>query len=392
MTTSAPRFHPLTFVDEPDGVTVGRPDVDEYVTLPTDGAELLRRLAAGMPPDDAARWYHEAFGEPVDIADFLDSLTELGFVLGADEQPADTRRVRYQRLGVALFSPLACCVYAAVVAVAVVAMVRDPRLFPHPSNVFFTSSLVVVQITLFGLQIPATLLHEAAHTLAGRRLGLPSSLSISRRLYFVVFETSLNGLHSVPRNKRYLPFLAGVLVDVVLVALLTLLAAACGHGGAAWLGRVALAVAYTGILRIAWQFYVFLRTDFYYVLTNALRCTNLHEATSAYLRARLRWLPGRTAPATDSEQFTDRDRQVAPWFGWITMLGVLFLVGTTAFGIIPVAIDFIHRVSAAIGNGITDGAAFWDSLASITIVALQLVVAPLLAGRRRRTPARVAES
>lgn len=389
---SAPRFHPLTFVDERDGVTVGRPDADEYVTLPTDGAELLRRLAEGMPPDDAAQWYHEAFGETVDINDFVESLTELGFVLGADEQPADTGRVRYQRLGIALFAPVAFCCYTVIIVAAIVIMLRDPGLFPHPSNVFFTSSLVVVQITLFGLQIPATLLHEAAHTLAGRRLGLPSRLRISRRLYFVVFETSLNGLHSVPRSRRYLPFLAGVLVDLVLVALLTLLAAACGQGSAAWLGRVALALAYTGILRIAWQFYVFLRTDFYYVLTNALRCTNLHEATVAYLRTRLRGLPGISAPATDSEQFTDRDRQVAPWFGWITVLGVLFMLGTTAFGIIPVLIDFVHLAGTAIGNGFTDGAAFWDSLASITIAAVQLVVLPLLAGRRRRTPASAVES
>src|SRR5215813_14706271 len=70
------------------------------------------------------------------------------------------------------------------------------------------------------------LVHEGYHALAGRRLGLNSTLRIGHRFIYVVFETSLDGLVAVPRRQRYLPMLAGMLTDVVALAALILAAAA----------------------------------------------------------------------------------------------------------------------------------------------------------------------
>jgi len=131
-------------------------------------------------------------------------------------------------------------------------------------NVFFSPSFVVVQVVLALAQLPAVLWHEWFHVLAARRLGLPSRLGIGRRLYFVVFETELNGLLGVPRRHRYLPLLAGMLADVLIFSGLTLAAAVDLNDGLSWVGRLCLALAYTVLLRLAWQFYVFLRTDLYY--------------------------------------------------------------------------------------------------------------------------------
>src|SRR5690348_9723662 len=178
-------FHPLTYVEEHDGITVGRPDAESYATLPEDGAALLRRLSEGMPVPEAADWYRTEFGEPIDMEDFVAALHELGFIREAGESPAVAREVRFQRLGRAVFSPLAWAGYAVLVAVALVLMAARPHLRPHAENVFFTSSLVAVQLVLTFSQIPALLLHEGYHVLAGRRLGLPSKLSVGRRLYFL---------------------------------------------------------------------------------------------------------------------------------------------------------------------------------------------------------------
>ena len=70
------------------------------------------------------------------------------------------------------------------------------------------------------------LCHEAFHAPDGRRLGLNSKLSIGRRFYYLVFVASLDGLVAVPRRKRYLPMLAGMVLDVLVAASLTVAASA----------------------------------------------------------------------------------------------------------------------------------------------------------------------
>src|SRR2546430_1847456 len=158
-------FHHLTFVEQRRGVTVGRPDTKTYVVLPVDGAELLRRLAAGMPSAEAARWYGETFGEPVDVDDFVAALRELGFIRAAGEERHTPPAVHLPRLGRAAFSGLAWIVYSVVALLALLALTTHAELRPHAGNVFFTDSLIIVQLALAGLQIPAALWHELLHVL-----------------------------------------------------------------------------------------------------------------------------------------------------------------------------------------------------------------------------------
>ncbi|HEX4221949.1 MAG TPA: hypothetical protein VHZ97_06295, partial [Pseudonocardiaceae bacterium] len=247
-------FHALTFVDEPEGVMVGRVGADSYFLFPADGAALLRQLADGMTPAKAERWYASCFGETVDITDFLATLDELGLIATGDAPSAPTP-VGFQRLGRAIFSPVALACYLAVVAGAVVELVLLPALLPRPGDVFFTSSLIVTQLVLAALQVPLVGWHELFHVLAGRRLGVPSRLGITRRWFFVVFETELNGLLGVPRRSRYLPFLAGMMADAVLFGVLTLILTTLVDP-ASLAGRVLLAVRVVLVMRLIWQFFV----------------------------------------------------------------------------------------------------------------------------------------
>src|SRR3954447_26088778 len=151
------RFHPLTFLADGDDVVVGRPDVDSYVVLPTDGAALLRRLHDGDGTAEAAGWYAQEFGEPVDVDEFVGDLRELGFLRddeGDDLPPDPVGPVRYRRLGAAVFSPPAWIAYLAVVLTATVLAVVHPELAPRHEHVFFTGSLLVVELSLFALQFP----------------------------------------------------------------------------------------------------------------------------------------------------------------------------------------------------------------------------------------------
>jgi hypothetical protein len=199
-------FHRLTFVADGAEVLVGRPGTDSYAVLPPDGAEALKRMTRGDAPGEVAAWYEETHGQLLDIDDFVASMSELGFLLEpGEEAESHDQPVRLQGLARALFSLPAFIAYGAVIVAWVAAIASKPDLVPSPQQVFFSDSAVLVQLLIVFGQIPWLLLHEAAHVLAGRRLGLPSELGFGTRLYFVVFETrmpSLSGSASTPRPMR----------------------------------------------------------------------------------------------------------------------------------------------------------------------------------------------
>lgn len=397
------RLHRLTFLDEGEEVTVGRPDVDSYCVLPADGAALLRELAAGRTPRDATRWYTDTYGEAVDLAEFLAAMAELDFVATGTEPAPEPPPVRWQRLGRAAFSPAAWLCYAALTTAAVLAMVRHPDLAPHYRHLFFTPYMTVLELALFAGQFPLVLVHEAFHTLAGRRLGLRSRLSVGRRLYFVVFETSMDGLVTVPRRGRYLPMLAGLLADVLVVSVLTLVAAALRRpdGGLPLAGGICLALAFGTVLRAVWQFYFYLQTDLYHVVVTVLGCVDLQATARRMVRNRVNRLLGRRHQMVDESTFHPRDRTVARWYSWLFVAGYAFSIATLLLAALPSMARVLGTVfgrllagTALAGTGQGNGAAGLAD--SVVFLLLNLGQIALIAGlvsrerrRRRQTAAAV---
>lgn len=379
-------LHPLTFLDEEDDVTIGRPGSDVFVVLPHDGAALLRRLAAGATIREAQNWYQKVYGTPVDIDDFLQTMEALGFVAGPEQQPSGPanaaradRPVPGQRLGGVLLGRPACLLYAAVIAVAIGLMLDRPSLRPAPGRIFFTSSITIVMIVAIAGQIPLLLAHEGFHALAGRRIGVHSRLMISRRLYFVVFETDLSGLLAVPRRRRYLCFLAGSLLDLVLISVFTIGAAL----DAGVFGRLCLALIFPIVIRLEYQFVFFIRTDLYYVLATALRCHDLDGAANALLRRWFSALAGRTPTTENLDQYSDRDRALARWYAPVKLVGIAVLLAIWAFSITPILWRTVLLLLATLQHGATDPH-LADRIIFSVINLLQLALLVVLYSRERR--------
>ena len=359
------RFHPLAFLEDGGEVVVGRSDIDSYGVFPTDGAALVRELAAGRAPADAADWYAETYGERVDMADFLATLHELRLVRSEQEpEVAATAPVRGQQLGRALFSAPAWALYATLLGAAVLVCALDAGMVPRTENVFFTESLVIVAIAVFAGQLALTLLHEVFHVLAGRRLGIRSRVRISRRMYFIVLETNLDGLAVVERRRRYLPILAGLLADALAVAGLTVLAALTRE----WtvVSGACLALAFTTLPRIAWQFYLFMRTDIYHLITTATGCVDLDTAARALIANRVNGLLGRRDRLRDERAWGTRDLKLARWYGPLLVIGYAWMLAVLVIVLVPLLLRF------------------WDSALLLVLTLSQLAVALALALRERR--------
>jgi hypothetical protein len=385
---SGVRLHRLTMVTEDDGVMVGRPDIGSYALFPREGAEALRRLDSGIPLPEVARWYEEASGDPLDVDDFLEVLADLQFLRAEGEDTPAVPPIRWLRLGRWVFSWPAWVCYVTVLVAAVVEMARDPALRPSYHHIFFTHYLALIPIALTAAQVPCILLHESFHALAGRRLGLPSTLRLSRRLYYLVAETQLDSLLSVPRRRRYLPFLAGILADAVLIAGLTLLAVLGQHlGVAAWLPGLCLAVAFTCVLRLIWQFMFYLETDLYFVVSQALRCADLQNATRFYIRVRWRRLRRRPAPQTDAD-WTDRDRAMARWYAPLLVVGYGFSLFSLVWAGIPTTVHFWSLIVHRFHGSQTPTAGILDALSFVLLSSLQWGLLAYVAIRDRRARTR----
>uniref|UniRef100_A0AAU2VE52 PqqD family protein n=1 Tax=Streptomyces sp. NBC_00003 TaxID=2903608 RepID=A0AAU2VE52_9ACTN len=381
------RLHTLTMVAEDDGVMVGRPDIGSYAVFPEEGAQVLRLLGAGAAVSDAAAWYERTCGERLDMDDFLGALEDLRFLRGETEPPPAQGPIRWQRLGAAAFSRPAWLLYVTLIAAAVAAMVRAPGLRPSYRNLFFTGHISLIPIVLFVTVIPCILVHEGFHTLAGRRLGLPSTLGIGRRLYYLVAETRLDSLLSVERRRRYLPFLAGMLADTVLFSVLTLLSVELnGHGMPAWTHKFCLALAFTCVVRLIWQFMFYLETDLYYVLNNALRCTDVQGAARFRLRSGLRRLLRREPPLPDT-QWSDRDRAMARWYAPVLVSGYGFSLGSLAWAAIPTAWHFWSTAVDRFTDPLTPASDVVDAAGFVAITSFEigLLIFVTLRDRRART-------
>lgn len=368
-------FHPLTLVPDGPDVIIGRTDIDSYAAFPVDGAELLDQLRSGMDSEDASRWYEERFGEPVDLADFLNTLRELEFLREANEAVARPEPPRWQRLGRVAFSPPALLLYTTLIAYAIYLSIQNPLLRPNYDNFFFTPSILLMELGVFFGQIPGIWLHETLHALAGRRLGIASKLRLGNRLYQLVVETHLNGLWSVPRRKRYLPLLAGMLGDLIWYALLIILADLTQY---AFLRALALGT----LLRFVWQFCFYLQTDVYQVLVTALRCVDLHTTTKEYLANRVRRLLGRP-PRYDEDLWHPRDRQVARWYVHLFGIGYLVTLGTLAWIGIPTVLRVLAGVISRLAEGATFGPAFLDACLTVAINLVPPAIVAVLVIRRR---------
>jgi hypothetical protein len=134
----------------------------------------------------------------------------------------------------------------------------------------------------------------------------------------------------------------------VLCAVLTLGAAGLrgiGTGGVpGFAARVCLAAVYVTLLRMAWQFYFYLRTDMYYLVVTVLGCVDLHTTSMRLLRNRFRRLTGRPS-AFDETAWHPTDRRVARWYSWLVLTGYVLTVVAWRFltGVVGAA---VHRPNA----------------------------------------------
>ncbi len=299
MSTEDARYFVVPLSIQPDGddFLIGNAQMDEFYQVPAPGRAVVAMLQAGKTPAEIKAVLAADGEEVVDVADFVATLREIGFIYPVEEAHRhaerlagldEDKRILFQadpRIARAVFSlPVLAC-YLAVVGYAGYLAVFDPALRIDWDAFFIERDLALTLVLLLLMSSLAVGLHEIGHMLAAARHGISSRLGIGNRLWNIVAEADLSGIWALPKRQRYLPLLAGMMVDILLIALVTLTIAALRHEGETGFAvRLLQALALQIMVTIVWQFNLFLRTDVYYVLSNHLSYPNLDADARTYLR------------------------------------------------------------------------------------------------------------
>jgi len=387
----------LVVARDGDECVLGRPDLGVYVAVPEPGAVFIEALQGGGTLAEATARASEAAGAEVDGQDFLDGLTAAGLLdtadglAGASAGAQGGRRPIRWIEGVSpqaasrLFGRAAWTLYGLAAAFAAGVLLLRPDLRPSFEHNWWLPDPVLSVLIILPVWMLLGAVHEAWHWLAGRAVGVPAVFRISYRGTFLVFETDLTQIATTPRRRRYGPFLAGMAIDTVWLALALGLRLANREAVLALPGlldRLLAALVLILVFGIVWQFAaVFLRSDMYAVLANALRCNDLYRATWLTTKDRLWDLT--EAEAADLGSIGDHDRQVARWFGAAHLAGIIVVGWMLLAWAVPYVIGLLLWVKSNLSSPDPSSAAFWESVAVVLAVAGQWAAPPLLALRER---------
>jgi len=367
--------------DGPDFI-IGHSGRNHFISLPREAVEVLDLLASRKTLEEVQRACLEKYGEIPDLGEFLESLEERGFVRPGHEEVAlpeiQEASTQYhftfipERNAKAIFSKPVLAASAVFVLLALFALVSDPSLLPGWKALFFQRHITANFLLLMTIGLATAFLHEIAHLTAARAEGVLCRIGISNRLWILVAETDMTGVWLLPRNRRYLPILAGPWLDTVSASFLVLLFYA-GRRGWVDLGqgswRILAAVLMSYLLRLLWQCYFFVRTDFYYVYATFFNCKDLMEDTKRYLRNQLSRALGRGTPR-DQQHIPEREMGAVRAYSLFWLAGR----GTAFWTLFKVSVPLMFAYFGHIGSSLahdwrSDRYAFADAML-ITVIQL----------------------
>jgi putative peptide zinc metalloprotease protein len=373
-------------------VIIGRAETGVFLAVPQEGIELLEDLAAGKNVGEASDQYRRKYGAMPDVDDFLSLMESNGIVKrktnGNDASMASVsvsvnipqRGYHFgnfpQRIARWLFGRTALVGVFALATCATGAVIIDPSLIPQARDLYFPDHRTLSALVLALASYATIFVHEFGHLIAARALGVNSRMGIGHRLWYLVAETDLTGLWAVPKRQRYLPLLAGVVIDIGSASLLVMLL--LGHTRGLFTFpvltlRLVKAMVLTYALRVIWQFFFYIRTDFYYVFANLVNCKNLLKDTEDFVHNQLaRFIP--SIHHRDQSGIPPAELRIVRGYALFWLAGRIFAVAMLFVVTIPVLIRYLRNLAQVFRTGYSvNPGNFLDALLLATLFLVPLV-------------------
>jgi putative peptide zinc metalloprotease protein len=261
-------------------------------------------------------------------------------------------------------------VLASTTVAAVIALRWTPEVTPGYHDLLWTVHTSLLLAGNAAIAWSIILLHELAHLVTARALGVPGRMSFGTRLQFLVAQTDVSGVWASPRWKRMTVYLSGIAVNIVVAATAILVRVAVGPHTPG--GRVWAAVAVLSLLFIPPQLLLFMRTDLYFVLQDLTGCRNLYADGSAYVRwwghgVRYAITRAGARPGDPGAAIPARERRALFGYALVLLLGTMVCLAVAVTVTLPVALSVLAMAAKGL---FTDGhvQARIDALVTTAIV------------------------
>ncbi|MBP7928161.1 hypothetical protein KAZ57_03370, partial [Patescibacteria group bacterium] len=249
----------------------------------------------------------------------------------------------------------------AYMLLGIVAGIVTTKHLPNYLDFFWTSDLFVISIV--GSIVGWTLIfnHELAHFIVAKACGAESLVRYSNRYTVLVMVTEHFHLSVVDKPLRYLVYLSGMYMDILLIATVYWIFTVCNLVGIdlgiyeLFLNSVILFLL-AGVIS---EFNLYLETDVYNFFTDYLNQDNLYNDTKKYLSQRAnKWknpilLPlrnilkkvmftqNRLVQANDLRIMSKGQKRVLHMFSLYYILGILMATAMLLVVTLPRDIKFI---------------------------------------------------
>ncbi|WP_127537663.1 PqqD family protein [Paenibacillus illinoisensis] len=364
----------LTVQKDGEEYTIGDPEQSIYIRIPIEGVLAIELMDGINTLDEISNLLKKNHDVDVDIIDFVETLLELNLIHKFNDEVLVTLKASKDerggrvKVGRLLFNKFTVFVYLISFVASIIIFTFNPALLPSYQDYFiFNESVGLSLLILFLISWSLTILHESAHYFAASSLGVPVNFKISIRWFWMVIEANMNSLWSIERKKRYLPFLAGMAWDSVIL-LLALVCQYIYQQDSIIVGYMRLIVLIQ-IYKFLWHLLIFFRTDLYYVLITITNSSNLLGQAILYLRkiysknARIEW-----------SKLRQNEQTLSRIFSFIYLLGIFSAILLFSFFSIP---GFLIAVSKAVTNLVNNSwhsLYFWDGTIVIALAFFNLAL------------------
>jgi putative peptide zinc metalloprotease protein len=372
-------LHPLSFRKEKTNFIVENTRIGEFYEMTAICVDALKMLQAKVGLKEIEEILSQQYTEEdIDLIDFTNQLIELDIVSEVDGVELN-RDLKDQSdlgfhwipatLGKLFFNRYTTIMYFCMLISSLLIFIFNPDLIPHYKDIFVFDLMIQNVLVIISITIVLVIVHEMGHVLAIRAENLHTQLEIGHRLFFAVLETDLTQAWKLPPSKRNKLFLAGMYIDI-LVIFISLIFSLWLKSNSLFVGILGI-VIFNTIIRMIYQFCIYMKTDVYYIIENITGCYNLMENGRNYLS---NWLPFFNKDST-TESFPGEEKAVRK-FAFFYLTGVIITIAIIAYYYIPQLVFAVNQFMLPGFSHPISSLRFWDS--AVFLLQIILVLGLLL--------------
>lgn len=284
-------FEDLVVIEEDEDseeVFVGRTSMDEYIYVPKIAGEIVNYIKQGL----GIRQIEDILinkDMDVELKEFIVDLISLNYINKVNYieieswHTPDIKGITFKSINQKsikwIFNKYTGMLLFIMVIIATIIQVRyiNGTIVPTYDEMFWHSSLLLVVICTPIFDVITGFIHEFFHFLAIRaysdNLGY---LSLGRRLTYLVYQTRLKNIWTIPRKKRAVVYLAGIFVDLFIISIFIFIGFVA-QGRFLLLYRFSRFAMVYLLFGIIFQFKFYMKTDLYYLISDFFKMPTLYE-------------------------------------------------------------------------------------------------------------------